>query len=857
MTHLDGSRSPALTSYDQDHLRQIGLPLGGIGTGVVSLGGRGNLHDWEIVNRPAKGFDLAQTFFSLYTKTADGGTSTTALEGVIPAADYEGARGAAVPNHGLPRFRECSFAAAYPFGQVQLGDPDVPLGVRLEAFNPLIPGDSDASGIPAAILRFVLSNDTDADIEAAVCGSLQNFIGSDGTNGEPRDNYNSYREADGLAGLYMQSNGVDPEAAQWGTLALTTPLPPSILPSQWGEDQPHGISHRTAWADYSWGDSLLDFWDDFSEDGRLEERERDGVDNPTGSLSVSLTVPANRSAAVTFFLSWHFPNRITWQEAGRNHPQSPLQAGTHIGNYYTTRYADAWEAASYTAANLGWLEAETRAFVNGVLDSDLPAVVKESALSNLSTLRSQTVFRTPDGFMFGWEGCDDTAGCCFGSCTHVWNYEQATAFLFGDLAMGMREVEFKYATRGDGGMSFRVDLPLDHAAAWSLAAADGQMGCLMKLYRDWQLSGDSDRLRQLWDKARKALEFCWLPGGWDADKDGVMEGCQHNTMDVEYYGPNPQMGIWYLGALRAMEEMARHLGEADFADDCRRLYENGRAWIDANLFNGEYYEHEIRPAAGKDSVFGMLMSDMGAADPTQPVLQLGAGCLVDQLVGQLLAHVSGLGYVVDEANVKATLRSIMRYNFKDNMYGHFNHMRSYVLNDESALLMATYPRGDRPARPFPYYNEVMTGFEYTAAIGMLYEGDFDDGLKCIGAIRDRYDGLKRNPFDEAECGHHYARAMVSWAAILALTGFQYSAIDGRLAFAAPSAARRHFWSSGYAWGVCDLAPNEDRDCAVCFEVLYGEIRFAELQLTGLGALRFDQEQVLQKGDTLNCVITAD
>ena len=844
---------PVLTSYDQDHLRRIGLPLGGIGTGVVSLGGRGNLHSWEIVNRPAKGFDLQQSFFALYTRSADGSTTAHALEGVIPTADYEGARGATVPNHGLPRFRECRFEAAYPFGTVHLSDESIPLRAELQAFNPLIPTDSENSGIPVAVLRFVLHNDTDADIEAAVCGSLRNFIGTDGTSGAPRGNVNNYREKDGLAGIVMESAGVDPDAPQWGTLALATPLPPSVPPASQGEAS---ISHRTAWANLSWGDSLLDFWDDFSEDGVLEDRERGGKDDPTGSLCASLAVPAGGSRAVTFLLCWRFPNRTAWQETGANHPQSPVQAGSRIGNYYAERFADAWTAAAYTNSKLDWLESETRAFVEAFCSAELPRQVKEAALFNISTLRSQTVFRTPDGYVFGWEGCDDDMGCCFGSCTHVWNYEQATAFLFGELALGMREVEFAYATRADGGMSFRVDLPLQHARSWSLAAADGQMGCLMKLYRDWQLSGDTDKLRELYPHARRALEFCWLPGGWDEDKDGVMEGCQHNTMDVEYYGPNPQMGIWYLGALRAMEEMARALADDEFADECRALFENGSAWIDANLFNGDYYEHEIRPGGGRAGILPMLIHEsMGAADPSEPVLQLGAGCLVDQLVGQFLAHVCGLGYLVAADKVKQTLNSIMRFNFKENMYGHFNHMRSYVLNDESALLMATYPRGNRPARPFPYYNEVMTGFEYTAAVGMLYEGELDDGLRCISAIRDRYDGQRRNPFDEAECGHHYARAMASWAAVLALSGFHFSAVDKSLRFAAPDAEQRHFWSTGYAWGTCVLQPSKGA-CQVDFRVLGGELALDSLTLSGLGQLQFDSTRRLCKGDALQCELRA-
>lgn len=818
---------PVVTTYDQEHLARLALPLGGIGTGTVSLGGRGDLRDWEIVNRPAKGFQPANAFFALYAREPRRPPVTRCLEGCL-RPPFDGAFGCTAPNHGLPRFRDCSFAAAYPLGQVLLRDPDVPLRVRLEAFNPLIPGDPEASGIPVAVLRFVLLNPSEHDVSAAVCGSFQNFIGTDGSAGEAKDNRIEFRAdpRSAVRGLFYSSAGVDRHAEQWGTMALVTTAKA-------------GLSYRTAWAKLNWGDSLLDFWDDFAADGQLEEREREGVPAPTGSLAVKLRVPAGQTRAVTFLLTWHFPNRRTWTPAGN--------AGDIIGNYYTTRYADAWQVAERTAPILDELEQTTISFVRAVADADLPPVVKEAALCNLTALRSQTSFRTPDGRFYGWEGCGDRAGCCSGSCTHVWNYEQATAFLFGSLACAMREVEFAFATDERGLMCFRVGLPLERARQSPRAAADGQMGCLLKLYRDWQLSGDDDLLRALWPHARRALEFCWAPGGWDADQDGVMEGCQHNTMDVEYYGPNPQMGAWYLGALRAAEEMARYLGEVDFAARCRELFERGRAWLDSHLFNGEYYEHEIRPPGDALIAEGLRLG-MGADDLTDPVLQLGAGCLVDQLVGQFVAHVCGLGYLLDPQHVRTTLESIVRYNFRTDLHGHFNHLRSFALADEAALLMATYPRGRRPRRPFPYYNEAMTGFEYAAAVHMLYEGQREAGLKCIAAIRARYDGRRRNPFDEAECGHHYARAMASWAAILALTGFRYSAVEGRLELAATDRARRLFWSTGWAWGTGAVKPTR-RGVKVDLTVLWGRLRIRTVVVPGVGSLQLGKERVLEAKHT--------
>lgn len=819
------SNWPILRTYTGAHLRRIALPLGGIGTGTVSLGGRGDLRDWEIMNRPAKGHTPDRAFFAIWAKPEGQEPVTRCLEGMIPLEDYEGASGCPVPNHGLPRFRNCAFNTAYPLAQIDLSDPKVPVKVTLEAFNPFVPTDADASGHPVAVLRYLVTNTTKKPLSAAICGTLPNIVGADGTFGAPNNNVNKFRKGGGLQGIFMSTAGMAADCPQWGTMALST-------------DSDGEVSYREGWFNEGWNTDFLAFWDDFSADGRLDKGKGSyGAPEPAanaflrGSLAVKVDLAPGETKAITFLISWHFPNRLTWAPAPPTAEQC-CAPGDIIGNYYTTQSKDAWDAATRAVKMLPDLEARTVAFLKAFCDSDLPLSVKEAALFNLSTLRTQTCFRTPDGRFYAWEGCGDRGGCCSGSCTHVWNYEQATAFLFGDLTWTMREVEYLYATNDIGHMSFRVGLPLKpRAQEFGLAAADGQMGCLLKLYRDWQLSGDTKALKKLWPRAKKSLEFCWIPGGWDADQDGVMEGCQHNTMDVEYYGPNGQMAIWYLGALRASEEMARFLGDAEFADRCRSLFENGSKWIDENLFNGQYYEQLVWPLTEDQIAPGLRHEGMGARNLADPDFQLGSACLVDQLVGQFLAHVCGLGYLTKPANVKKTLKSIMKYNFQPNLSAHFNFMRTYTLGDEAAILMSTYPLGRRPKKPFSYATEVMTGFEYTAAVGMLYEGLDVEGLRAIAAVRDRYDGLRRSPFDEAECGHHYGRAMAAWAAVLCLTGFQYSGVTGTMTFDPIEGS--HFWSNGYAFGTCEIEET-DEGHEVKLTVLEGKLKLEKLVLSGVG-----------------------
>jgi hypothetical protein len=133
----------------------------------------------------------------------------------------------------------------------------------------------------------------------------------------------------------------------------------------------------------------------------------------------------------------------------------------------------------------------------------------------------------------------------------------------------------------------------------------------------------------------------------------------------------------------------------------------------------------------------------------------------------------------------------------------------------------------------------MTGFEYTAAVGMLYEGQVDNGLECIKNIRDRYDGSKRSPFDEAECGHHYARAMASWAAVLALTGFNYSGVEKSMTFAAQDGS--FFWSNGYAWGTCSLKKIK-KNVRIELSVLHGQLSLSKFSLRNFGDIQFDPDE---------------
>ncbi len=836
---------PVLKHYEGHFIDKIAMPIGGIGTGDISIGGNGQWKDVEIMNKPGMGFYGSVTpkqapCFMIFTRDRSGTTMTKALTGPIPISQYTGDQGSLAPNHGLPRFASASFDAAYPFAVVNLEDDHMPVSVRAKTFNPFIPGNAVASGIPIAVIRYEVKNKTNSPLTIAVAGALDNFIGMDGSkmlfDGFDRslipqgakNNRNSFRTSNSLAGIYMSSDSVNHDSNAWGTIALTTPE----------IHKGYKISYRTEFDPKGWNSNITDMWDDFSDDGIFRDTSFAAkINTPRAALSVELELAPNETKEVEFFLTWDFPNRKDWDDR------------VTIGNYYSTLYGDAWDVAEKTLPLLPGLETKSLDFVRLLLHSDYPDVVKEAALFNSSTLRSQTTFRDSVGRFFGWEGVFASTGSCYGNCEHVWNYEEATPFLFGDLAMRMREVEYNYALWDSTGLlSFRVSLPLQKNHNWKVAAADGQMGAIMKAYREWQLSGDDAFLKRNWPSIKKAMSFAWIPHGWDADKDGVMEGCQHNTMDIEYFGPNPEIGFWYLGALRAAEAMAAYMKDMEFAHACKKLFSSGSAWMDAHLFNGEFYVQQIRPPMDRQHIAEGLMAGMGAKNLADPDFQIGEGCLVDQLVGQNMAFICGLGYLADSGHIKKALQSIAKYNYVPSFEDHFNNMRSYALGNESGLMLTAYPDpAKRPRIPLSYAFEAWTGLEYTAATGMIYEGLDQEALHTMTDVRNRYDGYKRNPFNEEECGNHYARAMASWSAIIAWSDFHYSGVEKK--FSITARPGRYFWSNGYSWGDAEVAGGQLK-----IAVHYGTLELKTVGLAGFGETMLRRPIVLKEGGSATFVI---
>ncbi len=762
-------------AYTGDYLSRVAFPMGGMGAGMICMEGTGTLSHVSLRNRPEV-YNEPYIYSAVCIKGKKGNVARV-LEGPLPGWKLFGipgsGNGLGGRTYGLPRFGKASFKARFPFGMVQLSDDQMPLDVTITGWSPFTPGDPDNSSLPVAALEFHFVNRTWKTVEAVYSFNAKNFMEA---GGKP------YIHKADRGFIFGQEPSKDKPWEKGDFYARVTDPEAKV---------------NCAWFRGGWFDSNTMAWENVKQ-GKAFDRPSvsEGGQAPGASIYVPFRLTANQEKTIVLQLSWYVPQtnmRIGEDAKNNNKKQQEIASceggkckiPQHYKPWYSSKFEDIYDVMEYWDHHYQGLRDRSRLFRECFYDSTLPAEVIEAVAANLTILKAPTVLRQHDGRLWCFEGCCDSRGCCHGSCTHVWNYAQAMPHLFPSLERTLRETEYFVSQDERGHQAFRTALPIRPTTHNFHAASDGQLGGIMKVHREWRISGDNDWLKKIWPKVKQSMDYCSQT--WDPKSKGILEEPHHNTYDIEFWGPEPMCTSFYLGALKAACKMGEALGED--VSKYQELLEKGQAFVNEQLWNGAYFYQKIQWEGLKAPNPTKVQSFHGGYSPEAlellkkegPKYQYGKGCLSDGVLGVWIAEVCGVGPVLNQEKVAGHLESIHKYNLKHDLSDHVNPQRpTFAADRDGGLLLCTWPKGGKLSLPFVYSNEVWTGIEYQVAAHLIMKGMVEKGLDIVRTARERYDGVIRNPFNEYECGHWYARAMSSYALLQALSGARYDAVEKTL-----------------------------------------------------------------------------
>ena len=755
---ISGQDRTTKSISSDNELGYIGMPVGGIGAGQVYLGGDGQLWYWDI--------------FNIRRINPGGPGDKFYLNPMVQDRKFEQGFAVKVKNIDTPGitpsvfplreggFRNISFTGEYPIGKVSYSDPTSPVSVDLQAFSPFIPTDYLSSDFPAVILEYTVTNTSDQAVQIELLGWLQNMANFQTSSQTTGSHKNSILKRNSSIQMIANSIVDDSDLPDSGNMTLT------LMDAEgWGNPQcPRDLKYN------------------LPELGASEstEAEVDLGKVLTGALGKELTLAPQQSETISFILSWYYPN-LHRPESGFHN----LKNRENIRWNYSNKFSSSADVAMSIIANSDYLISSTKQWNEVWYNSTLPKWFLDRTFVNAGTLATSSCYLIDDlrddkdneGRFYAMEG----VYLGHGTCTHVFHYEQALGRIFPNLARKLRtQVDYGLSYTDDGIIGYRGEFSKIGHHDGRGYAVDGHAGTILRAYREHQMSSNSDYLNEYWPKIKMSIEYMIAHDSEITGKpDGILEGIQYNTLDRMWYGKNTWISSMYNAVLRSGEAMANEMGDKKFARMCEKIALSGKEKMSNELFNGEYF--------------------INILDPDNPVPpNTNIGCHIDQILGESWARQVNLPRVLPENQTKSALQSIFKYNYYPRVGDYLDtatikNVRFYALPDESGTIICSFPKGGAGQAPgevrneweklvVGYFSECMTGFTYQAAAHMISEGLVDEGLTMIEAIHKRYSPDLRNPYNEVEYGNHYTRAMSSYGAFVAASGFTYHGPKGELGF---------------------------------------------------------------------------
>ncbi|MDP2339124.1 MAG: GH116 family glycosyl-hydrolase [Bacteroidota bacterium] len=795
-------------TYSGNYLTGIDFPIGPIGGSVIRMNGKAERNWWHIFNnyeeRPGSGV-VPNSFFAI--RTSAGRSNIVRALQTSPIGLFSAMSG-------------LSFQGEYPFGWYNFSDKSLPVNVKMEAYNPLIPMDLKNSSIPCAIFRITVKNTSHTNIKVSLLSSQQNAVGFNGygtIEGIDERNFSGYGNNSNCIVSDSTSTSLKMKGVG-GSMQLTS--------------YETAMSYSASW------NTLETLYNDFLNDGVITGSTN--ASSPSkgttidGVLSKTFTLRPDQERIVTFVLSWYFPDGTFGL---KSIPQWYFPNG---GEYYQNWWTDANDVDCYVKSNFNLLDSITRLYHNTMYSSNIPRYILDRITSNISVLKSPTAFWTKNGYFGLWESTSSKEGW-FGNCKHVYHYAQGHARLFPELGRILRRQDLN-TQLGNGLLPSRDGQALN--------AMDGHFGTILGIYREHLLTNENNWLSSVWERTKKAMDYAIST--YDSNQDGMLSDVSyHNTLDCNVSGTSPWIGSLYLAALKASELMANIMGDSVSKKRYYNIFSKGVLNQDSQLWYDSLGYYKEKPANLANTLI------------------MGDAVSIDMLLGQWWANQLDIGQIYPRDRTTTSLLKIYNTNrYTDSGSGYAPSFRDFLGTGDTGWEMFKFP-GFIPSNVILYYDEVMSGFEYAAAATMLQYGMLTEGLTMINEISKRYDGRFRakgevhmaenstvfgcgSPFGEDECGDFYGRALSSWSVLLALQGFVYDGPNQTIGFKPTWRPDDHasFFSAAEGWGLYTQTRKSSNQLSK-IDVKYGNIKIKKILLKVSESARCTNISIERDGASLS------
>jgi non-lysosomal glucosylceramidase len=687
----------------------------------------------------------------------------------------------------------------YPVAKYAFTDPTMVVDAELEMFNPMVPLSERDSIIPTGVFNIKLTNKASNSVTVSVLSSLANGLaGTSRTNTASNDSYGTY--------VTMTSAGFTDGTMQEGSLCLWT-----------------GTTGATYCGGTATADDLVT---QINTNGSLNGTGSGNATTPVAGVCAPITLAVGETKTVSFTWSWYFPHMLGSNIWGSDN--------SDVSRRYVNYYNNVTGVMQDVKTRWSAIVDKTKLYHDTIYDSNLPYYFIDAVTANSDIMRSPTMFVTKVGDVYAWEGSDGSGGggCCNGNCMHVWNYAEALANLYPDLARRWKTIDFTRQQTANGLLNNRIgSVPAPSSPSGEGVAIDGTLGTIAAAYREHINSPDNSFLTSLWTRIKNAMDGAIA--AWDPNHDGVNENAANTTFDGAVYGENSFVAAQYLAALRASEEMAKVMGDNTSATTYHNLFVSGSNKLNIDTYNGEYYYQ------------------VGAGE-------YGPGMMADHLLGQSHAFQYGLGYLLPQDRVYSSMDSVFKYNFFSPVGTHYQAQwgdpnRVMAKPDDDALLICTFPNGGSGTAL--YLTEDWPGFDYEVAADLLYLGNADKALTIVHAVRTRQDGKDFDVLNERECGGYYARSLSSYGIMVAATGIEKNGPQKMLGFK-PNLTPQNikaFFTDVTGWGTFEQTRNVAGNVTTQDDkvtVKYGTLNLRTLQF-------YYPEPLLQRATTVQATVKID